>query len=111
MVIVATNPVVTGEYQSLHALNLDVKDSAYTEQQFAFVRAQGEHGFVVVANFDDKPTGAMKLVVPSNVLGKDSDRITLAPMLSHEGITLEKEGINYNASFTLEGLETKVFAF
>ena len=111
MAIAATNPAVTGEYQSLHALNLDVKDSAYTEQQFAFVRAQGEHGFVVVANFNDKPTGAMKLVVPSNVLGKDSDRITLAPMLSHEGITLEKEGINYNASFSLEGLETKVFAF
>mgnify|MGYP000008790293 CR=1 FL=1 len=111
MAIAATNPAVTGEYQSLHALNLDVKDSAYTEQQFAFVRAQGEHGFVVVANFNDKPTGAMKLVVPSNVLGKDSDRITLAPMLSHEGITLEKAGINYNASFSLEGLETKVFAF
>ena len=111
MGIAATNPAVTGEYQSLHALNLDVTDSAYSEQQFAFVRAQGEHGFVVVANFNDKPTGAMKLVVPSNVLGKDSDRITLAPMLSHEGITLEKEGINYNASFSLEGLETKVFAF
>lgn len=111
MAIAATNPAVTGEYQSLHALNLDVKDSGYTEQQFAFVRAQGEHGFVVVANFNDKPTGAMKLVVPSNVLGKDSDRITLAPMLSHEGITLEKEGINYSASFSLEELETKVFAF
>ena len=111
MAIAATNPAVTGEYQSLHAFNLDVTDSAYSEQQFAFVRAQGEHGFVVVANFNDKPTGAMKLVVPSNVLGKDSDRITLAPMLSHEGITLEKEGINYNASFSLEGLETKVFAF
>ncbi|HBU52453.1 MAG TPA: alpha-amylase, partial [Alteromonas australica] len=111
MAIAATNPAVTGEYQSLHALNLDVKDSAYTEQQFAFVRAQGEHGFVVVANFNDKPTGAMKLVVPSNVFGEDSDRITLASMLSHEGITLEKEGIYYNASFSLEGLETKVFAF
>lgn len=111
MAIAATNPAVTGEYQSLHALNLDVTDSAYSEQQFAFVRAQGEHGFVVVANFNDKPTGAMKLVVPSNVLGKDSDRITLAPMLSHEGIILEKAGINYNASFSLEGLETKVFAF
>ena len=35
MAIAATNPAVTGEYQSLHALNLDVKDSAYTEQQFA----------------------------------------------------------------------------
>lgn len=111
MAIAATNPAIKGKYQSLHALNLDVTDSAYSEQQFAFVRAQGEHGFVVVANFNDKPTGAMKLVVPSNVLGKDSDRITLAPMLSHEGITLEKEGINYNASFSLEGLETKVFAF
>lgn len=111
MAIAATNPAITGKYQSLHALNLDVTDSAYSEHQFAFIRAKEDHGFVVVANFSDKPTGLVKLTVPSEVLGDDDENITLKPLLSHEALALEKDGVNYKASFSMEGLETKVFAF
>ena len=111
MSIAATDPAITGKYQILHALNLDVTDSAYSEQQFAFIRAKEDHGFVVVANFSDKPTGLVKLTVPSEVLGDDNENITLKPLLSHEALALEKDGVNYKASFSMEGLETKVFAF
>ena len=111
MSIAASNPAIIGEYRSLHALNLGVENSAYSEQQFIFTRVQGEHGFVVIANFSEKPTGQMEMTVPAGVMGVSSKTISLEPLLSHDGISLEKDDVNYKASLSLNGLETKVFAF
>ena len=111
MSIAAANPAIVGEYQSLHALNLGVEDSAYSEQQFTFARVQDGHGFVVIANFSEKPTGHMEITVPASVLGEDIKINSLEPLLSHDSVSLEKDDVNYKASLSLDGLETKVFAF
>ena len=111
MSIAAGNPAIAGKYQSLHALNLGVEGSAYSEQQFTFARVKGEHGFVVISNFSEKPTGEIKFTVPASVLGEDSKNVTLEPLLSHDSINLEKDNVNYKVSLSLNGLETKVFAF
>lgn len=111
MSIAATNPAIVGEYQSLHALNLGVENSAYSEQQFTFARVQDDHGFVVIANFSDAPVGEIEFTVPASVLGANNKTISLEPLLSHGGISLEKDDVNYRASLSLDGLETKVFAF
>ena len=111
MSIAATNPAIIGDYQSLHALNLGVENSAYSEQQFAFARVQDEHGFVAIANFSENPTGEMEIKVPASILGATNKTINLEPLLSHDGISLEKDDVNYRASLSLDGLETKVFAF
>ncbi|WP_251139960.1 alpha-amylase family protein [Alteromonas sp. ALT199] len=111
MSIAATNPAITGEYKSLHSMNLSVEDSAYSEQQFAFVRKKDGHGLVVIANFSDKSTGPIEFTIPLDVIGSDGEIKTLKPLLSHESISLEKGNINYETSLSLDGLETKVFAF
>jgi hypothetical protein len=111
MSIAATNPAITGEYKSLHSMNLSVDDSAYSEQQFAFIRKKDGHGLVVIANFSDKSTGPIEFTIPLDVIGSDGEIKTLKPLLSHESISLEKGIINYQASLSLDGLETKVFAF
>ncbi|MFZ8199906.1 alpha-amylase family protein [Alteromonas portus] len=111
MSIAAGNPAIAGKYQSLHALNLGVEGSAYSEQQFTFARVKGEHGFVVISNFSEKPTGEIKFTLPASVLGEDSKNVTLEPLLSHDSINLEKDNVNYKVSLSLNGLETKVFAF
>nr|WP_240692182.1 alpha-amylase family protein [Alteromonas portus] len=111
MSIAAGNPAIAGKYQSLHALNLGVEGSAYSEQQFTFARVKGEHGFVVISNFSEKPTGEIKFTVPASVLGEDSKNVTLEPLLFHDSINLEKDNVNYKVSLSLNGLETKVFAF
>ncbi|AXT40398.1 alpha-amylase [Alteromonas sp. BL110] len=111
MSIAATNPAIVGEYQSLHSLNLGVENSAYSEQQFTFARVQDDHGFVVIANFSDAPVGKIEFTVPASVLGANNKTISLEPLLSHDSISLEKDDVNYRASLSLSGLETKVFAF
>ncbi len=111
MSIAATNSAVVGEYQSLHALNLGVENSAYSEQQFTFARVQDDHGFLVIANFSDAPVGEIEFTVPASVLSANYKTISLEPLLSHDGIILEKGDVNYRASLSLDGLETKVFAF
>lgn len=111
MSIAATNPAITGNYESLHTLNLGVENSAYSEQQFTFARVQDDHGFVVIANFSDAPVGEIEFTVPASVLGANNKTISLEPLLSHDGISLEKDDVNYRASLSLDGLETKVFAF
>lgn len=111
MAIAATHPATTGEYKSLHALNLDIEGSVYSEKQFAFARVKGDRGFVVITNFSDASVSPIQLTLPSALLRNTSENVTLNPLLSHESLVLEKEGINYKASLSLDGLETKVFAF
>ena len=72
---------------------------------------QDDHGFVVIANFSDAPVGEIEFTVPASVLGANNKTISLEPLLSHDGISLEKDDVNYSASLSLDGLETKVFAF
>ncbi|AUC90229.1 alpha-amylase [Alteromonas sp. MB-3u-76] len=111
MNIAATHSAINGRYKSLHALNLSEKDSAYSEQQFAFVREENDQGFIVIANFSDNATGPISLIVPASAIKASSNNLALKPLLSHKGITLEQEGANYRAIITLDALETKVFAF
>ena len=111
MNIAATHSAINGRYKSLHALNLSEKDSAYSEQQFAFVREENDQGFIVIANFSDNATGPISLIVPASAIKASSNNLALKPLLSHKGITLEQEGANYRAIMTLDALETKVFAF
>lgn len=111
MNIAATHSAINGRYKSLHALNLSEKDSAYSEQQFAFVREKNDQGFIVIANFSNNATGPISLIVPASAIKASSNNLALKPLLSHKGITLEQEGANYRAIITLDALETKVFAF
>lgn len=111
MNIAATHSAINGRYQSLHALNLSIEDSAYSEQQFAFVREKNDQGFIVIANFSDNATGPISLTVPVSAIKTSSNNIALKPLLSHEGVNLKQEGANYRATATLGALETKVFAF
>lgn len=111
MNIAATNSAINGRYQSLHALNLSEKDSAYSEKQFAFLREENDQGFIVIANFSDNATGPISLIVPASAIKASSNNLALKPLLSHKGVTLEQEGANYRAIITLDALETKVFAF
>ena len=111
MNIAATHSAINGRYQSLHALNLSEKDSAYSEKQFAFLREENDQGFIVIANFSDNATGPISLIVPASAIKASSNNLALKPLLSHKGVTLEQEGANYRAIITLDALETKVFAF
>ena len=111
MNIAATNSAINARYQSLHALNLSEKDSAYSEKQFAFLREENDQGFIVIANFSDNATGPISLIVPASAIKASSNNLALKPLLSHKGVTLEQEGANYRAIITLDALETKVFAF
>ena len=111
MNIAATNSAITGRYQSLHALNLSVEGSAYSEQQFAFIREKNDQGFIVIANFSDNATGPISLTVPASAIETAGNKLELKPLLSHDGLTLEQGEVNYRATTTLEALETKVFAF
>jgi glycosidase len=111
MGIVATNPAVTGKYESLHALNLAADGTAYTEMQFAFMREKNEHGIVVIANFSTESTGPITLTIPISSLQKNTTELTLEPLLTHKGITFNLSGSNYTATLSLNGLETRVFAF
>ncbi len=111
MNIAASHSAVTGKYTSLHAQNLSVEGSAYTEKQFAFVREKDGHGLLVVANFSDNSTGSIALTVPADVVKSDAESLTLNPLLSHESLTLEKGLNGYKATLSLEALETKVFSY
>ncbi len=111
MNIAATHSAINGRYQSLHALNLSEKDSAYSERQFAFLREGNDQGFIVIANFSENATGPISLIVPASAIKASSNNLALKPLLSHKGVTLEQEGANYRATITLDALETKVFAF
>ena len=111
MNIAATNSAITGRYQSLHALNLSVEGSAYSEQQFAFVREKNGQGIIVLANFSETPTGPISLAVPASAIQASGNKLELKPLLSHDGLMLEQGEVNYRATTTLDALETKVFAF
>ena len=111
MNIAATNSAITGRYQSLHALNLSVEGSAYSEQQFAFLREKNGQGIIVLANFSETPTGPISLAVPASAIQASGNKLELKPLLSHDGLMLEQGEVNYRATTTLGALETKVFAF
>ncbi|WP_272966391.1 alpha-amylase family protein [Alteromonas australica] len=111
MNIAATNSAITGRYQSLHALNLSVEGSAYSEQQFAFLREKNGQGIIVLANFSEAPTGPISLAVPASAIQASGNKLELKPLLSHDGLTLEQNEVNYRAITSLNALETKVFAF
>lgn len=111
MNIAATNSAITGRYQSLHALNLSVEGSAYSEQQFAFLREKNGQGIIVLANFSETPTGPISLAVPATAIQASGSSLDLKPLLSHDGLMLEQGEVNYRATTTLGALETKVFAF
>ncbi|WP_371194684.1 alpha-amylase family glycosyl hydrolase [Glaciecola sp. SC05] len=53
MRISAHHPAMSGQYQNLHRLNLDA-GSAYSEQQFAFVRYTQNKALLVLSNFSDE---------------------------------------------------------
>ena len=111
MNIAATNSAITGRYQSLHAPNLNVEGSAYSEQQFAFLREKNGQGIIVLANFSEAPTGPISLAVPASAIQASGNKLELKPLLSHDGLTLEQNEVNYRAITSLNALETKVFAF
>ena len=111
MNIAATNSAITGRYQSLHALNLSVEGSAYSEQQFAFLREKNGQGIIVLANFSEAPTGPISLAVPASAIQASGNKLELKPLLSHDGLMLEQNEVNYRAITSLNALETKVFAF
>ena len=111
MNIAATNSAITGRYQSLHAPNLNVEGSAYSEQQFAFLREKNGQGIIVLANFSEAPTGPISLAVPASAMQASGNKLELKPLLSHDGLTLEQNEVNYRAITSLNALETKVFAF
>ena len=111
MNIAATNSAITGRYQSLHAPNLNVEGSAYSEQQFAFLREKNGQGIIVLANFSEAPTGPISLAVPATAMQASDSKLELKPLLSHDGLTLEQNEVNYRAITSLNALETKVFAF
>ena len=111
MNIAATNSAITGRYQSLHALNLSVEGSAYSEQQFAFLREKNGQGIIVLVNFSEAPTGPISLAVPASAIQASGNKLELKPLLSHDGLTLEQNEVNYRAITSLNALETKVFAF
>ena len=111
MNIATSNSAITGRYQSLHALNLSVEGSAYSEQQFAFLREKNGQGIIVLANFSETPTGPISLAVPATAIQASGSSLDLKPLLSHDGLMLEQGEVNYRATTTLGALETKVFAF
>ncbi|WP_018982619.1 alpha-amylase family glycosyl hydrolase [Salinimonas chungwhensis] len=67
LTIAATNPAVNGELISLHDANLtDSKN--YTEQQLAFIRAQGDNRLLVVTNFSDQAVKDLTVTLPPGVV-------------------------------------------
>lgn len=111
MTIAATNKAVLGEFVSLHDINLAIENSNYSEQQFAFARVENGHGFIVIANFSENSVNNITLTIPQAPLNIDDPQQTLSALLSHDALQLEKRGDNYNASISLNGLETRVYAF
>lgn len=110
MTIAASNAAVTGEFVSLHSDSLN-NDSSYSERQFAFARVEGDHGFVVVANFDTAPVSNAELSLPSAISAKFSPQQTLSPMLKHDEATVMGNENGLSVSLDLKPLETKIFAF
>ena len=111
MTIAATNKAVLGEFVSLHDINLAIENSNYSEQQFAFARVEHGHGFIVIANFSENSVNNITLTIPQATLNIDNPQQTLSALLSHDALQLEKHGENYNSSLSLNGLETRVYAF
>jgi glycosidase len=66
MQISATHPAMMGEYQSLHASNIDAA-SAYDDKTFAFTRWTGDQQLVVVSQFTQEPK-AFTLHVPAETV-------------------------------------------
>ncbi|WP_246223298.1 alpha-amylase family protein [Alteromonas profundi] len=110
MAIATTEPAINGAFISLHDSNLQHSD-AYSQQQFAFARKQGKHGFIVVANFADTPVKDFTLVLAHNVIESNQPRVTLSPLLSHGSLSATRKGNNYQATMSLAPLETKVYKF
>lgn len=121
MAIATTQPAINGAFISLHEINLQqsadaLRDSspasdAYSQQQFAFARKQGQHGFIVVANFADTPVENFTLVLAHNTIESNLSRVTLSPLLPHEPLSASRKGDNYQATMSLAPLETKVYKF
>ncbi len=111
MGIAANNAAVHGDYVDLHSLNLNTKDSAYSEQQFAFARVKDGQGFIVISNFSEEPISDVVLTLPTTLFSKDTEALELPALLDHDTVSIIKSGAHYSASLTLDGLETQVFAF
>lgn len=111
MTIAATNKAVLGEFVSLHDINLAIENSDYSEQQFAFARVKNGHGFIVIANFSENSVTNVRLTIPQATLNTDNPQQTLAALLSHDAMQLEKRGDSYDTSLSLNGLETRIYAF
>lgn len=68
MNISAYHSTMLGEYESLHAYNLE-HTANYTQQQFSFVRYNHEKALIVIANFSDNPIDT-KLSIPPALLAQ-----------------------------------------
>ncbi len=114
MNIAAHNEAINGEFISLHKQNLDVPNSTYSEQHFAFARVKNGQGFIVVSNFSENDVSDLTLTLPQNLLSESVGSLehsALEPMLPHEPLSLNATENGYTATLSLKGLETKVFSF
>jgi len=69
MTFVANSPALNGEYQSLHAFNLN-QNSAYSQRQLAYVRWGSEQKLVIANNFDAKTPCEFVLAIPGDIIEK-----------------------------------------
>lgn len=114
MNIAAHNEAINGEFISLHKQNLDVPNSTYSEQHFAFARVKNGQGFIVVSNFSENDVSNLTLTLPQNLLSESVGSLehsALEPMLPHDPLSLNATENGYTATLSLKGLETKVFSF
>lgn len=121
MSIAANHSAVNGHFISLHQHNLEFTDALqqnatsaaekYSEQQFAFVRKEGEHGFIVVANFADTAMENFTLALPQSVIESNHAQLSLEALLPHNPLSLRLNEDNYQGTMSLAPFETKVYQF
>lgn len=111
MAIAAENDAIHGDFVNLHSINLNVAGSAYSEKQFAFARIKDGHGFIVIANFDEKPLNNVTLNLPKSLLSSKGKKSALSALLDHDDAVLTEQSEHYKTPLSLGPLETKVFSF
>ncbi len=112
LTLAAESPAVNGELISLHEANLNTSGN-YSEQQLAFIRANGEHRLLVVTNFSEASV-QFPLTIPDAIAGKfslQSGQVLKAKLMPARDATLASGETGLQVDMSLQPLESRVYAF
>jgi glycosidase len=110
---VRTAPALTGDFMSLHQLNLTTP--GYTEQQLSFARWDQQQQLIIVSNFS-RQQASFQLQLPTTLLAQwqalrpatPTARWQLADIFSGQSYQIQLNPTNATVTLSLEGLASAV---